>query len=364
MKQLEAQKPSSHTKATTDMASLGLIINFKHCIVEDRPQKMKNELANMKPLPKTKCLKSTSSGSIKKLTEHTIEVEGKNLNSFLVADERSHSLAMANNFLFLSQVPEETSKSLIVRKNLRPLLTAQLEKTKATSMNMQTKMPLIEVKGSQFNQKQVDMSLNNSALSNYSTRNQFLKAAKTSKAQLGNAQSAASLITDGLFLKRNTSLNDKFRHLDLIQNTLSPNRTVMKAKTSDFDKETYDETESNEFDNQDQANACQNNQNADNNFGLFGSENLRFINDVDHVAAGVEVEEGLMHNDFDCKPNNLQLDLNEAKISDNNIVSHRGKTDFNSNSPAHNHVNDWAQNLPLVNGIQPIFVNTNVTNTN
>lgn len=233
------------------MSSLGLIINYKQCIVESKPPKGKVELTKV-PLVTSKLgtqVQKSTPGSIKtsissKKDSH--KRSNNNLDNFNSIENigvfASTSAAANNNLLSAN----DESSRINSRKGLKPLLKNQLEKNKSASITTQQKMPQIEIKGNRFNkQKSSDVSLNNSQLSNYSNRNQFVKTAlpKSNTMSMSN-------ISDQVLLQRKHSLNNNRDNvpdvfsLNTIMGTTSNYQLTRPSNvnpgTSDFDKNTYD----------------------------------------------------------------------------------------------------------------------------
>ena len=278
-KQLEAQQLQQNLgqrlNPTKDsISSLGLIINYKQCVVESKPPKGKVELTKVPLVTSKSGFQSQKSTPYKNKTSISSRRDiqkrsNNNLNNSNSIDNigvfASTSAAANNNIQ--SSNENETSK-FNNKKGLKPLIKNQLEKNKSASISTQHKMPQIEVKGNRFSkQKSSDVSLNNSQLSNYSNRNQFIRTALPKS----NAVSMSN-ISDDVLLHRKHSLTDNRRNvpdvfsLNTIMGTnsnyqLTRSNINNNPGTSDFYKDTYDSVDiDNSYEN--------------NNHNAFQSENV------------------------------------------------------------------------------------------
>lgn len=258
---------------SNDIGSLGLIINYKQCVVENKPNK-NNKVEILNTMNATKLhnriaqnrlsmgvVGSNSSMANKPPLNITPSTTVKPSNLSTISDPQPQTSSQANqevnlqigssgngslNSISLTNNGDDNAR-LLNRKTIKGSL---LKGQKSTNVVGQNKKPSIEIKGNQVSERQNHRSEenNSSQLSNYSNRNrtQFLKTATPQK-----SYNSMTNLSDGISMRRKLSLGDSRGNLlmktsnGLLQATnsnyqLSKQKQSSPVKTSDFEKDTYD----------------------------------------------------------------------------------------------------------------------------
>ena len=270
---------------SNDIGSLGLIINYKQVVVENKPTKnskvetlntmqLKNKIAqnnqqinklsigivgnspmvNKSPLnisstmtvrTNNLCAMHDQQAQICRNANQSIDLQISSSNVANVTTSTINNINSINSININNNASNlEDNARLLNRKTIKGSL---LKGQKSTNVMNQNKKPTIEIKGNQVsdNRNLRSDESSSSQISNYSNKNRthFLKTATPQK-----SVNSMTNLSDGLSIRRKLSLGDSRGNLlmktsnGILNTTANYQLTKHKkpVKTSDFEKDTYD----------------------------------------------------------------------------------------------------------------------------